>query len=118
MEPPVKKSRRFLPGGEQWNQASWATARKRAIASKDPVCVECHNFIDVKAPIKLPDGTLNPLAVEVDHKVPISRGGQPYELENLQLLHMRCNRKKGAKMASDYEGMSATENMVPLSNPW
>lgn len=118
MEQPAKKSRRFLPGGEQWNQASWATARKRAIVSKDPVCVECHNFIDVTAPIKLPDGTLNPLAVEVDHKVPISRGGRPYELENLQLLHMRCNRKKGAKMASDYDGPTGPEPLVPLSNPW
>lgn len=118
MEPPVKKSRRFLPGGEQWNQASWSNARKRAIASKDPVCSSCHNFIDVNAPIKLPDGSLNPLAVEVDHRVPISRGGAPYELENLQLMHMKCNRKKGAKMASDYGDLAPNENPVPLSNAW
>lgn len=118
MEPPVKKPRRFLPGGDQWNQASWSTARRRAIASKDPVCAQCHNFIDIAAPIKAADGRLNPLAVEVDHIVPISRGGQPYELENLQLLHMKCNRKKGAKMASDYDEVTPNENPVPLSNNW
>lgn len=117
MEPKAKKPRRYMPGGESWNQASWAVARQRAIASKEPVCASCHNFIDVKAPIRLPDGKLNPLAVEVDHIVPISRGGQPYEMENLQLLHMKCNRKKGNKMASDYEGMTV-ENPVPLSNNW
>lgn len=117
MDGPLKKSRRFLPGGESWNQASWSSARKRAIASKDPVCSQCHNFIDVNAPVKLPDGKLNPLAVEVDHIKPISRGGLPYELENLQLTHMKCNRKKGAKMASDYEG-AGPENPVPLSNAW
>lgn len=113
----VKKSRRALPNGEQWNQASWASARRRAIASKDPVCVRCHNFIDVTLPQKLADGSLNPLAVEVDHITPIIRGGLPYEMENLQLLHMRCNRQKGSKMAEDYDGL-APENPVPLSNNW
>lgn len=118
MEPAAKKPRRFLPGGEQWNQASWASARQRAIMSKDPVCAQCHNFVDVNEPLKLPSGRLNPLAVEVDHIVPISRGGAPYELDNLQLTHMQCNRKKGAKMASDYDELNKAENPVPLSNPW
>jgi 5-methylcytosine-specific restriction endonuclease McrA len=117
MDEGKKKSRLFLPGGEQWNQASWATARQRAIASKDPMCAGCHTFIDVSAPIKLPDGKLNPLAVEVDHIVPISRGGQPYELENLQLLHMKCNRKKGARMESDYVPGTVV-NPFPLTNNW
>lgn len=121
MEPEAtlpKKQRRSLPNGETWNQASWAQARKRAIASKDPVCASCHNFIDVDAPMTLEDGSRNPLAVEVDHIVPTSRGGSFYDLENLQLLHMRCNRKKGAKMASDYDGLQANQNPVPLSNAW
>lgn len=113
-----KKQRRTLPNGEAWNQASWAQARKRAIASKDPVCASCHNFIDVTLPMNLPDGSRNPLAVEVDHIIPTSRGGVFYDLENLQLLHMRCNRKKGAKMASDYDGLEVGGNPVPLSNPW
>lgn len=114
---PSKKPRRTLPNGEVWNQASWASARKRAIHSKEPICASCHKFIDIHDPIKLPNGKLNPAAVEVDHIIPTSRGGQLYELSNLQLLHMVCNRKKGAKMASDYDGLEIT-NPVPLSNNW
>lgn len=112
-----KKPRRSLPHGQVWNQAAWKDAVKRAKASKDPICAACHNFVDVTLPMNLPDGTRNPLAVEVDHIVPSSRGGALYDLENLQLMHMRCNRKKGAKMESDYTGLQ-TENPVPLSNPW
>jgi 5-methylcytosine-specific restriction endonuclease McrA len=41
-----------------------------------------------------------------------------YELDNLQLTHSKCNRKKGAKMADDYAGTSEYTNPVPLSNPW
>ena len=89
----------------------WALARQRAIASLDAVCAICHRPIDLEAPKN------TALAVEVDHIVPRSRGGALYALENLQLTHHSCNRKKGAKMASDYVGAEVT-NPVPLSNPW
>jgi 5-methylcytosine-specific restriction endonuclease McrA len=113
----IKKPRRSLPNGEVWNQAAWKDARRRAIASKDPTCAWCHQFIDVTLPMKMPDGSRNPLSVEVDHKVPTSRGGPLYELDNLQLTHMRCNRQKGAKMSEDYDGLKVA-NPVPLSNAW
>lgn len=100
-----------LPRRQQWSKTEWALARKRAIASKDPVCAICHSLIDLEAP------AFSPLAVEVDHIVPRSRGGAIYALENLQLTHSKCNRKKGAKMASDYVGAEVI-NPVPLSNNW
>lgn len=99
------------PKGLKLNNTEWRLARKRAIATLDPVCAICHKYIDLDAP------AFSPLAVEVDHIVPRSRGGSLYELDNLQLTHSKCNRKKGAKMAEDYEGV-AYENPVPLSNPW
>ena len=99
------------PRKQKWNKTEWALARKRAIASKDPVCAICHTEIDLDAV------AFSPLAVEVDHIVPRSRGGALYEQENLQLTHSRCNRRKGAKMASDYDGLSV-DNPVPLSNAW
>lgn len=89
----------------------WSAARKRAIATLDPVCAICHRLIDLEAPKN------TPLAVEVDHIVPRSRGGDYYALENLQLTHHSCNRKKGSKMDSDYDGHKV-ENPVPLSNAW
>lgn len=93
------------------NQTEWAATRKRAIASKEPYCAICHGFIDIEAP------AFSPLAVEVDHIVPRIRGGAMYDMDNLQLTHSKCNRKKGAKMAEDYEGLKV-ENPVPLSNAW
>lgn len=69
-------------------------------------------------PMKDPEtGVFNGLAVEVDHIVPRSRGGSLYEIDNLQLTHSKCNRKKGGRMAEDYEGLRV-ENPVPLSNNW
>lgn len=100
-----------LPRKQKWNKTEWVLARKRAIASKDPICAICHTYIDLEAP------AFSPLAVEVDHIVPRARGGSLYELDNLQLTHSKCNRKKGARMAEDYELQPFT-NPVPLSNPW
>lgn len=118
MEPKApKKQRRTLPNGEVWNQASWASARKRAMHSKEPICSICHRFVDINIPMVDEQGARNGLSCEVDHIVPTSRGGPLYDLENLQLTHMRCNRKKGAKMASDYDGLEIT-NPFPLSNDW
>lgn len=99
------------PRKQKWNKTEWANARKRAIASKDPVCAICHGLIDLEAP------PFSPLAVEVDHIVPRSRGGAFYDLDNLQLTHSQCNRRKGARMDSDYEGLQV-ENPIPVSNAW
>jgi 5-methylcytosine-specific restriction endonuclease McrA len=101
----------FLPAQQKLNGTEWAAARKRAIASLDAICAICHKPIDLDAPKN------TPLAVEVDHIVPRSRGGLLYAVDNLQLTHHRCNRKKGARMAEDYAHQTVS-NPVPLSNPW
>lgn len=100
-----------LPRKQKWNKTEWALARKRALATLDPVCAICHKYIDLEAP------PFSPLAVEVDHIVPRARGGALYELDNLQLTHSQCNRKKGARMADDYTDQQAI-NQVPVSNSW
>lgn len=101
----------IMPAVQKLNGTEWAAARKRAIASLDAICALCHTPIDLDAPKN------TPLAVEVDHILPRSRGGQLYALENLQLTHHRCNRKKGARMAEDYMP-KAVVNAIPLSNKW
>lgn len=100
-----------LPRVAKLNRAEWELARKRAIASLDPICALCHTPIDLEAP------KFHPLSVEVDHITPRARGGSLYALDNLQLSHSKCNRKKGSRMAEDYAG-SKVENPVPLSNAW
>lgn len=107
-----------LPRDFKLNRTEWAAARKRAIATLDPICAICHKYIDVQLPMKDPTtGAFNGLAVEVDHIVPRARGGPLYAVENLQLSHSVCNRKKGARMESDYESVQSI-NQVPLSNSW
>lgn len=107
-----------LPRLQKWNKTEWAIARKRAIATLDPMCAICHKYIDIDLPMVDPaTGARNPLSVEVDHIVPRSRGGAIYALENLQLTHMVCNRKKGARMAEDYAEQHIV-NQVPQSNAW
>lgn len=101
----------YLPTAQPLNQSEWKAVRRRAIASKDPICAICGKWIDVEAP------AFSPLAVEVDHIVPRARGGDIYSLENLQLTHSRCNRQKGTRMADDYLDETVT-NPVPISNPW
>lgn len=107
-----------LPRDIKINSSEWQAIRRRAIATLDPMCAICHKYIDVELPMKDPEtGTWNGLAVEVDHITPRSRGGALYDLNNLQLTHNACNRKKGARMAEDYEESRAI-NQVPQSNAW
>jgi 5-methylcytosine-specific restriction endonuclease McrA len=40
----------------------------------------------------------HPLSPVIDHIIPVSKGGHPSSLENLQLSHMGCNRQKSDKM--------------------
>lgn len=112
-----KKKWRSLPNGENWNQAAWKEVRHRAIHSLEPYCAECTKWIDITLPMVNENGDRNLLSVEVDHIIPIARGGPPYEITNLQLTHMRCNRKKGAKMRADYAGLEVG-NPFPISNQW
>jgi 5-methylcytosine-specific restriction endonuclease McrA len=36
-----------------------------------------------------------PMSYTVDHVVPLSAGGDPYDLSNLRPAHKRCNSRKG-----------------------
>lgn len=42
----------------------------------------------------------------VDHIVPLAKGGEPYCLDNLQLLCPTCNLKKGDKVVGDVKKKS------------
>lgn len=107
-----------LPREQKLAGPEWAAARKRAIATLDPICAICHKYIDVELPMKDPvTGNWNSLAVEIDHIIPRSRGGALYELSNLQMSHNICNRRKGARMDEDYVEQQVT-NQVPWSRQW
>jgi len=59
----------------------------RTVFARDKgICGICQLEVDVTSPW------------EVDHIVPISKGG-PHSYANVQLSHQRCNRRKAAKIA-------------------
>ena len=101
----------MLPNGEIFNEREWKIAKKRAKAMYDHVCAICDKQLDADAK------AFTHNSIEVDHRIALARGGHPYALENLQLTCMRCNRKKGKKLASDYSYSQAPE-ALPISSSW
>lgn len=100
-----------LPNGEAFNQRDWVLAKKRAKAMYDHVCVICNKELDANAKAY----TNN--SVEVDHIYPLSLGGHPYEVSNLQLLCMKCNRRKSNKLPGSDVAIPR-DDPLPLSGDW
>lgn len=103
LHPTTKDPRKLRP-------ALRATLRARVIATYD-TCAICGREVDKTLHY------LDPLAPEVDEIVPVSRGGSPYDWDNLQLVHRVCNQKKGARMAGDID-LKSVENPTPISRAW
>lgn len=65
---------------------------KRKILATGDMCGICGQPVD-----KSIKDRLNPLAPTIDHIIPISKGGHPSDISNLQLAHRWCNRQKADK---------------------
>jgi len=90
------------------------TLRKKVYAAQDH-CGICGYEVDKT----LPAGT--PLSPELDEIIPVARGGSPYDIDNLQLTHRRCNRMKGTKLMDEMKGDAVGEqsvNPTPISRDW
>ncbi|MDR1447697.1 MAG: HNH endonuclease [Candidatus Ancillula sp.] len=59
---------------------------------------------------------LNDLAPEVDEIVPVSRGGDPLDWDNVKLAHRVCNRKKGNRVVT--QGVSSIREELEVSRIW
>jgi 5-methylcytosine-specific restriction endonuclease McrA len=64
---------------------------RQTIAKDRPDCHYCHEPIDYTA------NHLDPLSFQVDHVVPIAKGG-PDTLDNKVACHRACNRQKSDKL--------------------
>lgn len=64
---------------------------RKIIAQDQPPCHWCHEPIDYQAHHH------NPRAFQIDHVVPLDRGG-PDTLDNLVPAHRACNRAKSNKL--------------------
>lgn len=108
MSKPRKKGVRIDP--RKVNSALRASLRRRVIATYN-TCAICGREVDKTLHY------LDPLAPEVDEIIPVSRGGSPYDWDNLQLVHRVCNQRKGNKMVGDID-VTKIENPTPVSRAW
>jgi 5-methylcytosine-specific restriction endonuclease McrA len=69
-------------------RTTYAKAKKRIFATQT-VCALCGKPVDFS--LKWPD----PMSATVDHIVPLAKGGEVDDINNMQLAHLCCNRVKG-----------------------
>ena len=82
---------------------------KKRIYQTQTVCGICGREVDMT--LKYP----HPMSKCIDHIIPIARGGHPSDIDNLQLAHWTCNRKKSDKLIAS-RGTATSNQSEVLSN--
>lgn len=82
---------------------------KKKIYATQSACGICGRQVDFK--IKYP----HPLSPCIDHIIPVSRGGHPSDIDNLQLAHWTCNRQKSDKIIMSQGTVTSNQSDV-ISN--
>lgn len=93
------------PRYAQYNMRVSVRNRVRALGMP---CALCGQPIDYS----LPSG--HPMSYELDEIVPISMGGSPVDIENVQPAHRICNQKKGNRIAP----LRAEQKPIVNSQAW
>lgn len=94
------------------HRAQYAANRKYILATQS-VCAWCGRPVDKS--LKSP----HPMSPTVDHIFPVSKGGHPSDIDNLQLMHRRCNREKSDKVVTGREAKRIFTNRdLPQSANW
>lgn len=102
------------------NGAARARIRKRLLSrcNGKPICALCGQPIDTSL------RTPHPGSMEIDEKLPVSKGGDPFDLDNCQLTHRRCNQRKGNHQYTRLDTQPApaaqrrAPQPIPLSRQW
>jgi 5-methylcytosine-specific restriction endonuclease McrA len=82
---------------------------RQIILQRDSICYLCGEPVDKSLP------KTHRMSAEVEDVVPVSRGGNPTDINNLRLAHKACNLKKG-NMSLD--AFMATRNLLDTSRKW
>lgn len=91
------------------NPALRRQLRARIFSSTD-VCAICGRQVDKTL------GPYTPASPELDEIIPVNRGGDPYDISNLQLTHRHCNRQKSDKVPLNMIPPKTVQ--IPHSNRW
>ena len=102
------KSARFIDPRKK-NQALRKILRNRIFSQQDN-CAICGYAVDKRL------GPYMPESPELDEKIPVARGGDPYDITNLQLTHRKCNRAKSDKMPVHMQVVQVDQ--IPHSRKW
>ena len=88
--------------------------RKRIYATQT-ICGICGRPVDFS--LKYP----HPLSPTIDHIIPISKGGHPSDINNLQLAHRCCNRQKADKLVerkTEDKAATLSPRVLPQTFEW
>ena len=108
----LRKPPRYRPDHDGRHQLQYDRNRKILFATQT-YCAICGRPVDFS--LKPPD----PGAPSADHIIPVSKGGHPSDLSNLQLAHLGCNQKKGSKIEPPHPKTAPPSNRsLVLSADW
>ena len=96
------------------HRAAFERNKKRLLKSEN-VCGICGKPIDMS--LKAPD----PMSPCIDHIIPVSKGGHPSDIENLQLAHCICNRQKSDRLLKERDTFKSdviSNRNLPWSTDW
>ena len=83
---------------------------KRKIYATRTICGICGKPVDMS--LRWP----NPMSKCIDHIIPVSKGGHPSDMDNLQRSHMCCNREKSYKIIKEKVDKSVVKVDEVISN--
>lgn len=114
--PNQPRARPNLRPDHNGTQRAQFESNKKKIYATQSVCGICGKPVDFS--FKFP----HPLSPCIDHIIPVSKGGHPSDISNLQLAHMTCNRYKSDKLvekqAFPEEIKLISNRVLPLSVNW
>lgn len=108
-EIPLKKAAGKRPDQNGTHRKQFERNKKKIYATQD-VCAICGKPVDFSIPYP------HPLSACIDHIIPVSKGGHPSDINNMQLAHMTCNRQKADKLIDDSRRRQTTNCNEVISN--
>lgn len=106
---------RNRPDHDGTHRLAFERNKKRIFATQN-VCGICGKPVDFS--LKYP----HPMSACIDHIIPVSKGGHPSDIDNLQLAHWCCNRAKSDKLrqsnAQDGPLEVLSNRILPQSCDW
>ena len=85
-------------------------ANRKIILATQSICAICGRPVDKT--LKSPD----PMSASIDHIIPVAKHGDPVSLDNLQLAHRCCNRKKGTRLYGVGSDQNSAKNKTALES--